>query len=293
MIAFALSVLLFVASVPAPGAIIGDDDFVEWFEERDQAAQKASLATAALIQKSRNWLLPDQDGWSFSSHVPTFAEADRICSGQRFREQISPADCSGFLFSPRAIATAYHCVEPMGGCGNIQVVFNFLTSSATQTHFRFGHDDVFHCQSIITGNAHEDWVILELDRDVSGREPLRFNPDSEARGTVGEPLAIWGHPRGLPLKLAAGAVVYEPSGLIDPDMQNDYFEADLDVFGGSSGAPVINRRTGFVEGILATGFGEFEDSEIDSVTGKECRRLRQMPLSEAVLPWVAKARGIR
>lgn len=274
-------------------AIIGENNLLDWHEEADVGRRDASRATAVLIKKSRNWLHQDGDRWSFAAGVPSFSQSDELCMGEPFREQPAPGECSGFLIAPDAIATANHCVEPMGGCANITVAFDFRTTGPGQTMFDFGPDSVFQCAAIVARNEFEDWAVLKLDRVAAGREPLRMNPVVEARGVVGAPAAVLGYPRGLPLKIAGGAVVREPSGLIDADMADDYYEADLDVFGGTSGAPVINPSTGEVEGILTTGFGEFEDPELDPVTGKECYRLRRMPaLDDATLPWITRARGI-
>jgi hypothetical protein len=287
-----LSLMGILLSCEAYGAIIGDNNLREWYEVPSAKYQEAGRATAVLIKKSRNWLLHHEGQWGFSPEVPTFGDADSICSGEIFREQISPGDCSGFLVDKRHLVTAHHCIEPMGGCSDIQVVFDFFKASMTQVDFPLNPESVFQCRSVIHSNDIEDWAILELDRDVTGRDPLKFAALPNARGAVGSPVAILGYPRGLPLKIAAGANVREPSGLIDPEIAQDYFEADLDVFGGSSGAPVIHGTTGEVEGILVTGFGEFEDPQTDTVTGKECWSLRKMPLEDASLPWITKARSL-
>lgn len=284
---------LFTAAGPLRAAIIGDDNLLDWHEEPDATVRESSRATAVLIQKSRGWLVPEAGGWALAGSVPSFGEADGICSGERFSSQKAPGDCSGFLAGPDVLVTARHCVAALGGCPNLHVVFDFVVASPDQPGFHFDPGSVFSCASVIASDEGRDWAAIKLDRPVHGRIPLRLGADPASRGPVGMSVAVWGHPRGLPLKIAAGAAVREPSGMIDPEWSEDYFEADLDVFGGSSGAPVVNTATGEVEGILVTGFGEFEDPEQDPRSGGECRRLRRMSFEEATFPWVSRLRGVQ
>ncbi len=279
-------------TTPARAAIIGVDNLRDWHDEPDAAARDASRATAVLIQKSRGWLVPVSGRWELSGDVPDFARADGICRDERFTTQPTPGDCSGFLAGPDLLVTAHHCVGALGGCRNIHVVFDFFLAAPGQARFDFHGDSIFECAAVVASDEGRDWAVLRLDREVRDRDPLRIVADPAARGRQGTPVAVWAHPRGLPLKIAGGAMVREPSGFIDPEWSEDYFEADLDVFGGSSGGPVVNSLTGEVEGILVTGFGEFEDPETDPADGSECRRLRRMPDDEATMPWVSRMRGI-
>jgi len=298
-----LSNLLVVAGLALPiwsavtatslrAAIIGADNLREWHEEPDVATRNASRATAVLVQKSRDWLLPVSDRWKLSADVPDFERADGVCRDERFTGQPAPGDCSGFLAGPDLLVTAHHCVGALGGCRNLQVVFDFFVPSPGQATFDFHGDSVFQCADVVASDEGQDWAVLGLDREVRDRAPLRIVADRVARGLQGTPVSVWSHPRGLPLKIAGGAMVREPSGFIPPEWSQDYFEADLDVFGGSSGGPVVNSVTGEVEGILVTGFGEFEDPETDPADGRECRRLRRMPYDEATMPWVSRMRSI-
>ena len=285
--------LLFgLISQNARAAIIGDNNLLDWHEVSDVALRDASRATAVLIKKSHNWLQHQGDGWSLSSNVPSFAKGDGICSGEQFRQQPAPGECSGFLIGRDTLATANHCLEFMG-CANIVIAFDFIMQTPGQTKFEFGPDSIFQCAAVVAKNEFEDWAILKLDRIAARRDPLRMNPVVSTRGVVGTATGVFGYPRGLPLKIAGGAIVRMPSGVIDADMVDDYYEADLDVFGGTSGAPVVNLVTGEVEGILTTGFGEFEDPAVDPLSGEECYRLRRIPaVDDATLPWITRARGI-
>jgi V8-like Glu-specific endopeptidase len=56
---------------------------------------------------------------------------------------------------------------------------------------------------------------------------------------------VIGHPTGLPTKVSAGANVRSVNDV--------YFVANLDTFGGNSGSAVFNAETGEIEGILVRG----------------------------------------
>ena len=80
-----------------------------------------------------------------------------------------------------------------------------------------------------------------------------------------EKVYVLGHPSGLPLKYAPGAQV---RGNDDPS----FFVANLDTYGGNSGSPVFNERTGEVEGILVRG-------ETDYLQVGNCRISNACPTS--------------
>ncbi|QLH37539.1 MAG: trypsin-like peptidase domain-containing protein [Parachlamydiaceae bacterium] len=56
-----------------------------------------------------------------------------------------------------------------------------------------------------------------------------------------------GHPTGLPAKLVTSASI--------KDVEKNYFEADLSMFGGNSGSPIFDRISKKVIGILFQGIG--------------------------------------
>ena len=112
--------------------------------------------------------------------------------------------------------------------------------------------------------------------------PLRKNGKIEDKDLV----ILMGHPMGLPLKIDLG-----PNGQGNTVRQNSHhlhFVANLDSYAGNSGSPVLNARTGLVEGILIG--GEQEDFLLDTKNG--CYQSKHCPLDacrgEAVLritPW--------
>ena len=66
-----------------------------------------------------------------------------------------------------------------------------------------------------------------LSRACHGALPIR----REGAPSVGTPLVVSGHPAGIPLKIAGGATVRS-------SQHPEYFDANLDTYGGNSGSPV-------------------------------------------------------
>ncbi len=98
-----------------------------------------------------------------------------------------------------------------------------------------------------------DWVILELGRPVDHLGALAAVRIAAPRR--GDGVYALGHPRGLPLKLAANATVR--------DLDRGTFRADLDTYVGNSGSPVFCARTHALLGVLAEaqkGEGDFRPS---------------------------------
>ena len=107
--------------------------------------------------------------------------------------------------------------------------------------------NIYRCKKvhkeIMDMRSGMDYAIIELDREVLDREPVRLNRNSIARKN--DRLLIMGHPMGLPLKVASNARVIKNG--------KNFFATNLDSFQGNSGSPVFNLRSGEVEGILVRG----------------------------------------
>tara|TARA_Y100000768_G_scaffold388710_1_gene386360 strand:- start:1421 stop:2386 length:966 start_codon:yes stop_codon:yes gene_type:complete len=186
------------------------------------------------------------------NNVPTLSSSNsmKVCSGQRFAEQKTAADCTGFLVGEDLLVTAGHCMMGMG-----QRVSNRVTRQCRSFSWMFDYtsesdlnnvslDSVYGCESVIAGefSATKDYALIKLERKVKNRTPLKL---SQSKASLGQKIFVMGHPSGLPLKYADGARVFET--------ENDYFSTNLDTFGGNSGSPVFNADTLEVEGILVRG----------------------------------------
>lgn len=178
-----------------------------------------------------------------------------LCSDEPFRDQPNPAWCSGFLVAEDIVATAGHCVDP-GGCANTAFVFGFVMLDANTAVLTIDASQIYHCSEVIAQQiGAADWALVRLDRKVIGHSPLTVR----TAGVVdnGEELLVIGHPVGLPRKYAGGATV---RGNTAPE----YFEANVDTYGGNSGSAVFNANTLEVEGVLVRGNEDFvEDGGCD------------------------------
>jgi V8-like Glu-specific endopeptidase len=185
-----------------------------------------------------------------------------LCSDQRFADQYSLTDCTGFLIAPDVLVTAGHCVKDIRDCQNFKWVFGF-TSGVEE----FKASDVYSCKKILARDDRnsmfklQDYALIRLDRKVEDRTPLKYRTKGRVR--VNTPLVVIGHPSGLPTKIADEARV---SRMNFPEIltpvntlikKRYYFIANLDAFTGNSGSPVFNKKSGLVEGILVSGARDY------------------------------------
>jgi hypothetical protein len=249
--------------------IYGDDNRKDLCDPQAHPQYKDwARSTAALVFRAQ---ITDDSADAATKHLPTetFASSFNLCAEERFGAQPNPAFCSGFLVGPNIFVTAGHCIEDQSACDTISVVFDFAmtTTDAVPTNVNAGN--IYNCKKLIAreqpfGNA-TDYAVIELDRNVEGREPLKFR--TEGKIEVGTELVVIGHPSGLPTKIADGARVRSTDA-------GPYFVANLDTYGGNSGSAVFNASTGEVEGILVRG-------ENDFVTGAGGCRVSNVCLNDA------------
>jgi len=235
-----------------PEVIYGDDDRVDITEASDPRHRDWSKSVAVQISTS-------EIGSNGELPTKTIGDSMSLCSSEKFREQINPGRCSGFLVGDDLLVTAGHCVQNQNECDRYSWVFGFengVTSVETK--------NVYKCSSIVSraldDDTNADYAVIKLERVVKDRKPLRFR--SSGKVSNNSPIVVIGHPSGLPMKVAAGANVRTNS-------DDWFFVGNLDTFGGNSGSPVFNNTTGIVEGILVRGENDYNwqtDAE-----GKYCR----------------------
>jgi hypothetical protein len=238
------SSLLFIELRAMQKGIYGDDDRKEILLA-PQAVRANAAAVAAILPASA--LDSAGSGWRLNATVLSFGKRYNLCADEPFHEQPAVAECTAFLTRPSVVITAGHCVTE-ANLAAWRFVFGYQMNGANGP-------DTFPASAVYSGKRivgcewksnGTDWAVVELDRPAAGVEPLRFDDQPFGRGTE---VYVIGCPAGLPLKHAGGAQVrYFESG-------RPYFVANLDSYGGNSGAPVFTGRNR-VAGILVRGGGD-------------------------------------
>ena len=227
--------------------IYGIDDRLDVFEEPNQKLVELSKSTAAMIPNSKIQGHNDYEVILKGSSL----EDRGMCASERFSQQPTAANCSGFLVGKDKLVTAGHCVENEFDCKNSSWVFDYKVDHSTQSEVIVEKTKVYKCKKIIKqelNSANEmDYALIELESEVTDRNFLKVR--KEGIPSVGDKLVVIGHPSGLPTKIAAGSQVRSV---------NDVFMVtDLDTYGGNSGSAVFNASTGEVEGILVRGAQDY------------------------------------
>ncbi len=220
-----------------PQVIYGRDNRTELADSSDPRVRDWGRSVLAQIPR---FLL--DDGLNLLSQ--SLGETFLLCPHERFFNQLSSAACSGFLAATDIVITAGHCVKTKAACQNYVWAFDYIAGTT-----RFAPEQVYRCKKIIKrvedAVSGLDYAILQLDRPVFDRTPLKMRTSGEIQ--IGQAVAIIGHSGGLPVKVADDALVLRNR----PDWP--FFISNLDAFEGSSGSPVFNLDSGLVEGILTKG----------------------------------------
>lgn len=236
--------------------IYGEDDRVETGSSKSEDYKTWAKSTAAYIPNFRLKKLKN-GGWQLrKERIKTLKDAMSLCPGQRFEKRPAASYCSGFLVGPNILITAGHCVTGgrMGeSCRSFKWVFNYkIKKGEDPFSMKFSKDEVYRCKEVYEAKfdrqMKEDWAIVVLDRPVKGRKPLKRRRSQKKMVKANTPLAIIGHPWGIPSIVADSAKVLP----VNTEKKN-YFSANLDSFQGNSGAAVFNAKSGMVEGFLVRG----------------------------------------
>jgi V8-like Glu-specific endopeptidase len=265
--------------------IYGCDDRKNFYDARLNAQQRhAADATVMLVY--RNQLVTRDQG----AHFDLPSEGAGLCSPdqvalfqydipERFWDEPAPGFCTGFKVGRRLIATAAHCVTSQLDCrGNrtkkhpgVSFVFGFrMTTSDAHPEKTIPRTSIYHCSRIVGGPAdpkrgQADWRVVEVDRDIDAPQvSLASSGTALQRGTG---VTVVGYPLGLPVKIADHAAVNR--------IENPFFIANLDTYGGNSGSAVFNseKLAGgelLVEGILAGGEDDFTELSLSCNLSKRC-----------------------
>ena len=254
--------------VPASNGdlIYGADDRVEVDEYPEVNFIEKAQSVALRVSKRRLNTDRNDPNRILFPNIILQNSMPQICSDERFVDQVSLGSCSGFLVNSTTLVTAGHCMVNERECADNRWIFGFK-DQVTELHA----DQVYSCKKIVsqryvyTKKEISDYAVIELDRPVKNYKPLKTRKFGRVR--LNTPLIVIGHPLGLPMKATDGAVVSRmnkverETPLRSFILRANYFTANLDAYGGNSGSPVFNKRTGKVEGILIQGAEDFSFNE--------------------------------
>lgn len=248
--------------------IYGEDNRKDLYDPtNDETLLELAQSTAVLVEDSKIERVKNIFGLIGLPKEP-YRTTQNLCESERFGDQINPGFCSGFLVGPDLFVTAGHCIRNQRACDETSMIFDFGLGEEGQDLSSVSESNVYHCKSIVkqvldgtpTG---VDFAVIKLDRVVSGRKPLAVRRGGSIQ--VGDPIAVIGHPSGLPTKISDGSKVRKN------DMKAPYFIANLDTYGGNSGSAVFNMVTAEVEGILVRGETDFDfDSANNCYKSRVC-----------------------
>ncbi|MEM6954255.1 MAG: serine protease [Myxococcota bacterium] len=226
---------------PSSAAVVyGEDDREEVFEHAS-APHRFVAENAVAVAMSAGWIDDSNPRDVRITYRRTLGDAQDLCRGVAFAEQIEPGTCSGTLIDEQHLLTAAHCVDDADSCdGSEAWVFGFRLA-APGTLATLTSDDVYRCASIVVAedDGEVDYAVLRLDRPVVGRDAPTLRPLPLGL-SVGTSLTLIGHPNGIPMKIADGGEVRRS------DRDGRWLSASVDAFSGNSGSGVFDDEARLV-----------------------------------------------
>ena len=228
--------------------------------------QQAIHATAGMVYEKL--LRYDSVSKMFSLVGPSFEERTGACPTHPYAQQPAPILCTGFLIGPRTLVTAGHCMSQSWDCNNNFWVFDYAYHDGKGAQLQLSYSQIYRCNRVISSEQDSDqkidYAVIELDRDVSGRTPLRLG---NGWPQISDKVFMPGHGGGLPMKVTA-------EGTVIGNSHPSFFQASLDALGGNSGSPVIDLKTGLVQGLLVRGGNAPEwkvQEQVSKASQSSCR----------------------
>lgn len=238
--------------------VYGTDDRISINQIHNSRINTFAKSTAAMIEWTNIVVSKDE----VTLKGTTLGKQENLCKGERFRDEITPANCSGFLIAPNKLVTAGHCIESFSDCQEYAWVFDFTDAKKKLSYKK----SIYRCVAVLGiqdgEESSNDFAIIELDRPVN-RKVMSIR--SSGKVSKNARLIVAGHPSGLPQKIGIG-------GSVRSNNKRDFFTTTLDTFAGNSGSAVMDLNSGLIEGILVRGETDYAyDSQRQCYVVNKCK----------------------
>ena len=243
------------AGVAGTRVIYGEDNRLDLYETQNPLHVLLAQSTAGMVS-NRVLKRTSADLYKITRRI-TLEEGMNLCPSEKFSQQPVLANCSGFLVGDDILVSAGHCFKgpAEGSCQTHSWVFGLHMESDDEINLdNISEDNVYRCKKVIKAefNINEDYAVIQLDRKVVNRKPLKFR--TQGKVSRSSELVVIGHPTMMPLKVSAGGNVIGNSNPFQ-------FTTNLDTFQGNSGSAVFDANTGLLEGILVSGKTDYIPSD--------------------------------
>jgi len=163
-----LSFVILSISIYANDKVIyGEDNRLDLFEVTNTLHADLANSTLAMIGKSNI----KQVGNEYQISGATLGSSMNLCAGEKFINQITAANCSAFLVTPKHIVTAGHCVKNLGECNKFKWVFDFNINNQNAPSYKVPASSVYGCKAVVAqvldNLSKDDYAFIELDREVT------------------------------------------------------------------------------------------------------------------------------
>jgi len=238
--------------------VYGDDHRQDIYELLEGPPRRTIAASVAIIRRNR--LV--ETGSSFRIKDSSLRNDLKLCTGERYRNQLSIGSCSGTLIAPDLVLTAGHCASRQDCSGDFYI-FGYQLDSPDTVIEEFPKSATYACQEVVARSNTDDldYAVIRLDRPVADRTPVAL---SRRKPQIGDSAYVLGFPSGLPLKFDGPAEIRI--------VKKNYFGANFDTFAGSSGSGIFTKDSDELIGVLARGGKDY-----DYDRASHCYRVHHCP----------------